>query len=332
MTRKERALMTMDGLMPDRVPVMFYRHFAGHPEETVAQAYVDWAIDCGIDMTVVQVDGYDGCPIDNVTGTIDDLKDLKALNKDHPFIATQVERARKASELALDRIAVFPVMYTPYNNIMKTFSHGFDYKLDMRECWADHRDVILDAMKYAEEMNDILLEEYKAKTGVDGVFISFRNGGEHAHSARLSDEEYTEYLKEYDDRLLAHANANFKYNISHFCGAFGGNNLSLWRDYDYQVLNWDVHVEKNPDNGKIMDLAEGRRYFKENTVLMGGFDNREGSIIYTGTKDEVKNYTKQLIKQAGEKRLIISSDCSIDYRIPVERIRWVVEACEEYGK
>lgn len=328
MNKKMRALNAMDGLAVDRIPVMLYRHYFDQNEDNNVNEYIDWTRKSGIDMLLIQVDGYDGCPIEAKTFTIEDLKNLRSISRNDKFITGQVDRAKRISEALSEEIAIFPVMYTPFNNIKKTLKYAFNNKLDIMKCWEDNKQVILDAMKYAEEANDILLDEYKRQTKVDGVMISFRNGGDD----KMESEEYIKYLSEWDHRFLAHANLNFAHNITHLCGWYGGNDISLWKDYDYKTLNWDIHVEKNPINSRPLDIVEGRSYFRKDTVLMGGFDNRADTLLYSGTKEEIQLYTKELIRSVGKENFIMSSDCSIDYRIPVERIHWIIEACEEYCK
>ena len=79
-----------------------------------------------------------------------------------------------------------------------------------------------------------------------------------------------------------------------------------------------------------LSLAEGRPYFGGKTVL-GGFEThwdgtvREG-IIYNGTKEELQDYTRQLIRSFGKQGLMLGGDCTIDAGIDLERIRWIVEA------
>ena len=124
--------------------------------------------------------------------------------------------------------------------------------------------------------------------------------------------------------VLEHANRFSDNNIIHMCGWAGSRNrLELWRNYPAKVINWAVHVEG-------MDLEEGRAYFGNRTSL-GGFEThwdgtvREG-IIYNGTKQELQEYTRELILDHGKRGLMLGGDCTIDAGIDRERIRWIVEA------
>lgn len=48
--------------------------------------------------------------------------------------------------------------------------------------------------------------------------------------------------------------------------------------------------------------------------------------MYTGTKEEVQEYTRELILNHGKTGLMLGGDCTIDANIDWERIRWIVEA------
>lgn len=101
------------------------------------------------------------------------------------------------------------------------------------------------------------------------------------------------------------------------------NQLELWKDYPAKAVNWAVFVEG-------LSLEEGRHYFGGRTVL-GGFETHwdgtvQEGIIYHGTKEELQQYTKDLIQHYGKTGLMLGGDCTVDARIDRQRIRWIVEA------
>ena len=64
---------------------------------------------------------------------------------------------------------------------------------------------------------------------------------------------------------------------------------------------------------------------------MGGFEthwneHEQRGIIYTGTKEELQEYTRNMILEHGKQELILGGDCTIDSKLDWERIRWIVEA------
>ena len=64
-------------------------------------------------------------------------------------------------------------------------------------------------------------------------------------------------------------------------------------------------------------------------TVWGGFDNRPGSLIYTGTKEEIEAEVKRLVEASGKRGYIIGPDCSIHDELPEERIKWIVDAARK---
>ena len=61
-------------------------------------------------------------------------------------------------------------------------------------------------------------------------------------------------------------------------------------------------------------------------IMWGGFDNRPGSVMFTGTREEIERETASLVAQGGKKGCILGADCSMYAGLDEERIRWVAEA------
>lgn len=320
MNAKTRALRAMEGQAVDRVPVCLYRHFPEQDADNSVSAYVDWAKQSRVDMVVIQCDGNDGCPIENVTGTIEDFKHLGPIKRSHPFIAQQIDRAKRVSDALGQNTAVFGLLYTPFNNVRKSMRLDFD-RMDMLQAWRAHNGIVKDAVSFARDCNDLLLDAYKEETGLDGVMISFRRNHK---TFQFDEEEFNAEMLPLDAQQLDHANRNFgPHNIMHICGDLGPNDLSLWRGLDYHTVNWDMHVES------VTSLAQARAFFKPGTTLMAGFDHRLGTLLYTGSKEEIQDRVRGFVKSAGQTGYILSSDCSIHYSLPNERIHWIIQALEQ---
>ena len=74
-------------------------------------------------------------------------------------------------------------------------------------------------------------------------------------------------------------------------------------------------------------MKDAKEMFKR--TVWGGFDNRPGSLIYSGTREEIEKETERLIRESGKRGYVIGPDCSIHDELPVERIRWIVEAARK---
>lgn len=118
----------------------------------------------------------------------------------------------------------------------------------------------------------------------------------------------------------AHANPRYargRPRLSHSAG-FGGEMKSGTAG---AAIHWDVHTDR-------LSLAEGRAFFSQKKAVMGGFNNKEGSLIYTGDREAVMAETVDIVRKAGPTGLIISSDCSLLETIDHRRVHWVAEALD----
>ena len=77
-----------------------------------------------------------------------------------------------------------------------------------------------------------------------------------------------------------------------------------------------------------MSLAEGKQFFTHCNSVMGGFQNKDGSILYEGAKEEIQRFVVDLVAETGPQGMIIASDCSLHSDVPYERLRWVGEALD----
>lgn len=320
MDKRTRVLNAMDLKPVDRVPVSFYTHFLT-PEkakDNSVPAQVRWMKECDMDFLCVETDGYMEYPLEKSTGMISDWADLKNLRKDSVYFSGQLDRAARIVEQVGDG-CVFFMLYAPFTVIKHTI--GGESKI--MEYYRNHKDILLDAMKIIEEdtlsLSDMLME----KTGITGFFIALQN----AEVNRFSEAEYDAFLKKWDLNLLNHVNKLSDYNITHFCSWTGiPNNLGIWKDYPYKTVNWSVNIERK------MNLAQGRQYLKKGTAVMGGFDNSANGILYKGNCQEIKEYTKCQLDLAGQTGTLLCADCSVQMDQDPKKIRYVVEACEEYAE
>ena len=318
MDKRTRVFNAMDKLPVDHVPVGFWYHF---PEgmnmyEPCVKAHVDYVRDCDLDMVKVMCDGYFPYPVSDEIRTASDWRKLVPLGKDHPFIAEQLERARRVVEEVGGEMPVFYNVFAPFSSIR--FGAGDERVMkDLKE----DRLAVMHALDVIAQDNALLAELLITEAGCDGVYYCVQ-GGEYD---RMSEDEYRSTIAPSDLYVLEHANRFSDHNILHCCGWAGAQNrMELWKDYPVKCVNWAVYVENMP-------LTEGRVFFG-NKACLGGFQSlhQEGKdhlgILYSGTKEEVQAFTRDLILSFGKTGLLLGADCTVNTNIDHERIRWVIEA------
>ena len=318
MDKRTRVLNAIDKKPVDHVPVGFWYHFGGEQAygDPCVQAHIDYVKDTDLDMLKIMCDGYFPYPVPEDCKTAADWKKLQPLGKDHPFIREQVERAAKLVKAVGKEMPVFYNVFAPFSSIR--FGAGEERVMaDIREDPL----AVMHALDVIAIDNALLSELLITEAGCDGVYYCVQ-GGEYG---RFTEEEYRKLIRPSDLYVLEHANRFSSHNIMHCCGWAGAKNqMFLWKDYPVACVNWAVYVEE-------MSLEEGRLFFGGKACL-GGYQSlhREGmthaGLLHNGTKEEIQQYTKDLILSFGKQGLLLGADCTVNSHIEHDRIRGVIEA------
>lgn len=321
MNKRERVLNALNKKEVDHVPVSFWFHFNG--EETMGKACVEAHLkyyqETDLDFVKIMCDGYFPYPLPKIN-CVQDFKNLTPLSANHPFIREQVERASEIVKRIGKERCVFYNVFAPFSSLrFGAREQGISDEMVMKYIRED-RNAVMAALDIIAVTNALLAKLLITEAGCDGVYYCVQ-GGEYS---RFTEEEYKSMIAPSDLYVLEHANRYSENNILHMCGFDGNKNrLSMWKDYPAKAVNWAVFVEELP-------LEEGRFLIGGRTAL-GGFEthweeNLQKGIIYSGTKEEVQEYTRNLILNYGKRGLMLGGDCTIDAKLDWERVRWVVEA------
>ena len=313
MTKRERVTAAFQGKEVDHVPVCMWKH--------VPQQY--WAdddrfVECqlnsyrvtDVDFMKLSGDKYFGWPselLDHLT-CAKDLYRLEPIGEKHPFIRGQIERTAKIVKGLNGECVALYLVFVPLSSLRIHIGYPAMMKL-IREN--------PEAVKYAcaviaEDLKH-LVKGIIQEAGADGIFYSVQNGEVDRFTAR----EYRDWVAPTDKIVLDYANSLSHMNAIHFCAWEGTpNRLSVWEDYKAPVVSWSRYMD-------IMDVAQAQSHF--GCTVWGGFDNRPGSLLYTGTRADIERETDALIARGGKKNYILGADCSLHDELDEARIRWVVE-------
>ncbi len=313
MNKRERMQNALLQKHVDRVPVGFWHHFTG--EEAQGQHCIDAQIEfyrnADLDFIKIMSDGYFEYPLPPISRP-EDWFALEPLSKEHPYIEGQLQRARGICDALKHECMVFYTVFAPFSSIRFGSSDAL-----VTAHLAQNAPAVLHALSAIAKTNALLAELLITQSGCDGVYYCMQGGEQN----RFTPDAYRRLIAPSDRFVLDHANAFSQSNLIHLCGWDGiKNHLELWKDYSGAAVNWAVFVEE-------MSLNEGRTYFGGRPV-MGGFDNRAGSLLLAGSKADIQAYTRRLIQDTGARGFIIGADCSLPDTIDSQRLRWVVEAAE----
>ena len=315
-----------------KVPTGFWHHFVLGPDqfcadkdasirERIVEGHCRYYELVDPDMMKMMNEGFMGYPpiMDNPLETEADLMKIRAVGPDHPWIREQVRHVQRIIDQFHGEVMTFYNVFAP----LQAIRIKFDF-LDLRyDKFVKLAERFPDAFAAAgmEIQKDFvaLIRQLFAETKLDGIYYCVQN----VQSPLYPRERYRKLITPTEIEVLNAANKYSPYNILHICGYARHTNVISWyRDYEAGCYNWAQHTEG-------ISLAEGRANFPGKCVL-GGFDNNPGTLIDTGTPEELDAYVKQLIDENGYRGYIMGADCSIPNDIDDRRVRMICEAAGKY--
>ncbi len=319
MDKRTRVFNALNCLPVDHVPVGFWHHFSGEEELGAAniEAQLRYYRETDLDFVKIMSDGYLSYPLRKIT-CADDLWAVEPLGPAHPFITEQIARAKAiVSAIGKERY-VFYNLFCPMTFIKFCFEDA-----EMMDYAKNHTNAFMHMLDAVAEDAAYLGEKLITEAGCDGVYYCVQN----AEKERFTVEEYKRIVAPSEKRVLERINRFSDVNILHCCAFWGyQNQMEVWQDYEAKCVNWATHVE-------LVDLRTGRQFFG-NRCILGGFDthwdfndpSQTRGILYEGSKEELQNYTCELILNNGKLGLMIGGDCTYSAMTDTTRIQWIVEA------
>lgn len=329
---KQFILDVFDQKKADRVPVGLWWHFtdrsewgskAGDPVifKRAFEGHRDYVKEAKIDLLKVMPDVYFVLP--NLDGVdildAEQLKAVKPADSHDPFYESQVKLVKQLTEEIGDEAAVFPTVFSPYYYLLysQLRSKGAGVtEVELAQAVKNHPEALKHAVDVVAQDLITLSKRLLTEAGADGIFYAVHN---------FNTITKVDYLNIFTpaERLIADEIAAIKdYTILHVCGSVGKpNDFSYYANYPYKALNYSVENEK-------LSLKEAKEKFPDK-VIIGGFSRDEGSILYTGTKEQLQAATEKLVEEAGRDRLIIGADCSLTpEEMSYEKVAWIKEKAD----
>jgi len=313
MTKIERMKNMFEMKPVDKVPVSFWFHFTG--DKKYGDEYVKFHLAyyraTNVDFVKMMNDAFAPYPIDIKITKSADWRSLRPKGKNNKYIRDQAEYAARLNDALQGECMTFWTIFAPFTSIRQG-SNCSDAAVTQH--LKDDPESVIEGIKaVAQDCMDIA-ELCTGKGGCTGLYMPLAS----ADVGRFSREQYDKWIKPQDLTVAAAMNAVSKYNIAHLCGWSGvKNNTDWWKDYPLQLMHWAANIED-------VTWEMGAEYFC-GKPRMGGFDNRQQGILYSGSEAEIRAETRRLINISGTKGVVLGGDCTVPMDIDYIRIRWVVE-------
>ncbi|MDR3121222.1 MAG: hypothetical protein LBU58_07820 [Clostridiales bacterium] len=319
---KERIQKAFRNEPVDRVPVGFWFHFlTGGNDMNGAlkepelrrknyEGHKNYITKFKPDFVKVMSDGYFSYPVGagERYDSPADLKKITVIGANEPWVAEQVALAKDVLALQEDT-SYFYNSFSPISNLLYIIG-----KESFAKILKQDPDAVADAL---HTIADGLLVLAKAliEAGIDGIYFSVSNPAPDVVTSEL----YRKIVAPAENYFLQKAKELGGSQILHICGYNGKkNDLSLYVDYDADAINWAVNVEN-------VSLSAGKKLFGGKAVI-GGFANPGGSLIQTGAKEAIQDFTQKLLADAGKVGVVVGADCTVPSDTDLSHLEWVREA------
>ncbi len=306
-----------------RVPFGFWHHFVlGEDQfrglareeilERAFQGHLDYYKTTDPDMMKCMNEGFFGYPpvMESPLETGKDLRKIKSIGKDHPWITKQVAYVKRLVEAFGKEVMVFYNVFAPLQ-VIRIRLEFLDLDFSRFVYLAEHfpKEFHKAGMEIQKDIA-LLVEKLFLEAGLDGIYYCVQN----IQSPMYTKELYRELIYPTEIGVLNRANALGDYNILHICGyAHHKNDLTYYLSYPAKVYNWATFTEH-------ISLEEGKKLFGGKCVL-GGFDNNPGTLIDTGSLSDLGDFARALLEKNAYAGYVMGADCSIPNDIDDRRIQ-----------
>lgn len=325
LTKRERLERAISGEEVDRVPVALWRHWPGDDQRAADLAEATVAFQRRWDFDFCKVSpassfcvtdyGVQDRWVGSLEGTREyvrravdrslDWTELRVLDPERGALGRQLETLRLLQSAFGTEVPFIQTIFSPLAQAKN---------ITGKELLIEHLRTAPDRLKTGlNTITESTLRFIDAmrKTGVSGIFYAIQ----HASHAVMSQDEYEEFGRPYDRRILDALPDDWWLNMIHLHGA--APMFDLVAEYPVQLLNWH-------DRETSPDLAEGKLKFPG--AVCGGIGRWDA--MHNGTPVEVRAQARQAIEQTHGRRFVLATGCVIMTTTPTSNIRAARETVE----
>lgn len=326
MTPIERMECVLDGRMPDRPPVCFWRHFS--PEDVWGSRAVAAHLDHleSFDLDFVKVMNDNPYPHSERVEDARGLASIQRLGGNEPEFVRQLDLIAELRRRLGNRL----LMTTTVFNAWATLRHmvrppKFKHSPPNMNASEDDPSQRIKAM-YGEDPRAVkaalqVISENLGRfakrciaAGADGVFMSVRD--DWLDQAGSDDDLYSELLTPCDLHILESV-SDAHFNMLHVCGA--AVRFRRFADYPVHVINW-ADREAGPAISEVRDWMR--------PVICAGVNNLQ--TLPKGSPGDCAAEVRDAVRLAGAHPLIIAPGCTYDPElVPQANLKAVRNAAGE---
>ncbi len=320
-SKQKRLETTINGELPDRVPVALWRHWPGDDQDAqaLAAAHLKWQQDYDWDILKVGpassysvVDwGVQDKWVGHIEGTREyihrpiqqpeDWMKLQPLDPGQGMLATQLEALRLVKEAVGDTVPVLATIFAPLSQAKHLADNEpmLSHMRSQPELFRQGQETIVEST--------LRFIEAAKKIGIDGIFYAIQ----HARYPLLSREEYEIWGRPYDHQIL-NAVQDCWLNMVHLHST--DVMFDLVAEYPVQLLNWH-------DRETGISLADGLPQIKG--AASGGIDHW---TLHQESPENTRAEAKDAIEQTNGRRLLLGTGCVAMTTTPLRNIRALRES------
>ena len=323
MSKRERLEATIAGQPVDRLAVALWRHWPVDDQDGERLARATLAFQRMFDFDFIKVTpssnycladwGAESRWVGNEEGTREwgrrviqkpeDWAQLRVLDPKSGLLGEVGQAFFAIGREVKDQVPFVPTIFNPLAQARNLAGERLvsDIRQRPQEVKAGLETITRSVVRFIEALRP---------AGIAGIFLALQ----HATHDLLTEEEYREFGRPYDLRVLE-ATEGLWFNLLHLHGS--NVMFDLVADYPVQAVNW--HDQETPPS--LKDAVE-----RVPGALVGGL--RQWETMLRGTPDQVRAEVRAARLQTGGRRLVIGTGCVTPITAPWGNIWAVREAVE----
>jgi len=331
LTHKERIERTLEGRESDHPPISAWRHFyhRENSKDQLVEAMIEFQRK--FDWDFVKINSRASYHIEDWGAVTEfssdplikprtislpirhksDWEKIKRLPVNSGALGETLAACRDLVNLIGDEVHCLPTIFSPLS-IAADLVDGDQRFVKLLRDGPGELHMALDAITgtFAEFVRQLL------GAGVSGIFFATT---EWANRSLLTEEEYLEFGKPYDLRVLKAAEPA-PFNVIHVCSK--NNMLPLFRDYPAQVLSWNSFDEGN------LSVHQAAQIF--NKIFLTGMDHN--ITLKAGPAEKIRQQIELSLNEAPIGRIIVGPGCAVKVSTPDDNLRVAIDAVKSWRR